>query len=494
MPRRPPRRIALLWPRGFDPSTTISLPLGYLKAGVDPGRHEVRIFDCALDKLDATSEELRRRLRAFDPDVVGVSSWSPMFPEATALLRAAREVVPEAATVLGGAHASAWPLRCLEHAEVDFVFAGEADLSFPCFLRELEREPPDWSCVAGLAWRQDGEVRANEPELPADLDRIAPPDMDAMRLADYQRLGYRWNSPPIPNAPLWVTRGCPYRCRFCAAPRLNGRRVRAHSIDYMRRWIAALYERGVRWFNIVDDNFTFDVGYAKDFCRAVLDMRLAGAGFGTPNGVRFQRGDPELWALMKRAGWTHLVVAPESGSLRTLERMGKDIDLSRLPSAVRDIRQAGLKCHAFFIVGYPGETPADLDETVRLIRRCRFDFVFLANFQPLPGTPVYEELVASGEIRDGLLPFAFSDGVRSYTPPGLRDYNFSRLVLRTHMGMLAGNPRNVPHHLGVALRMYRPAFVLRKLLRTGWTMLRPEEQRVEARVEQRGDDERQGQT
>ena len=105
-----------------------------------------------------------------------------------------------------------------------------------------------------------------------------------LSLDDYNRQGYRWNSPPIGNAPLWATRGCPYRCQYCAAPDLNGRPVRMHSVDYMMRWVRTLYDQGTRWFNIIDDNFTYHVQYAKDFCRALIEMDLPDVGFGTPNG------------------------------------------------------------------------------------------------------------------------------------------------------------------------------------------------------------------
>ncbi|MEE2828000.1 MAG: radical SAM protein, partial [Myxococcota bacterium] len=238
-----------------------------------------------------------------------------------------------------------------------------------------------------------------------------------------------------------------------------------------------LYDLGVRWFNIIDDNFTYDVPWAKDFCRAVIELNLPGVGFGTPNGIRMQRGDPELWSLMKRAGWEHLIVAPESGSTHTLERMKKDLELGVVAPIVREIQEAGLKCQAFFIVGYPGETETDLQESFALIRECRFNFVFLANFQPLPGTPIYDELVASGEIEDGLIPYNFSDAVRVYTPAELSDFNFSRFILKTHLMMAVSNPSNLPYQLSILHRLYKPGFVARKLLRTAWTSLRPGGQR-----------------
>ena len=68
-----------------------------------------------------------------------------------------------------------------------------------------------------------------------------------------------------------------------------------------------------------------------EFCRAVISLGLPDAGFGTPNGIRMSRGDPELWELMKKAGWRHLIIAPESGSQHTLQLMKKDLQLGIVP-------------------------------------------------------------------------------------------------------------------------------------------------------------------
>ena len=323
----------------------------------------------------------------------------------------------------------------------------------------------------------DDGYEYNEPDLSQDLDSIKIPDYEAIQLERYVKVGYRWNSPPTGNAPIWVTRGCPYRCQYCAAPDLNGRPVRTHSIEYMMDWIKYLYDtRKVRWFNIIDDNFTYHVKYAKEFCRAVIDLNLKGVGFGTPNGVRMERGDPELWQLMKQAGWKTLMVAPESGSAHTLELMKKDLAVGLVPKAVQDIRNAGLKVQGFFILGYPGERIEDLEESVKLIMDCKFNFVFLNSFQPLPGTPVYDGLVEKGEIPDGLLPNSYSDGKKAYIAKELEDFNFSKFILMTHLKMMWNDPANIPYHLSLMFKLFSPKLVVKKVAMIFWNMCFPKQQ------------------
>ena len=455
------KRVALIWPKGFDPHIVMPLALGYLKSNLDPKKYEVQLIDNAVRNLSYSSEEFYNELKAFNPHVVGVSAWSPTFQETLDIVRLAKSINPNVVTGGGGAHISSYSHKVMAHSEFDFVFRGEADLSFGVFLDQLFAETPKWSEVLGLTFRNaDGTLVNNDPERAQDLDKIKFPDYGAMDLEGYHEAGYRWNTRIKKNAPLWVTRGCPYRCTFCAAPELNGKPVRTHSIDYMIDWVKYLYyERGIRWLNIVDDNFTYDKKFAKSFCRAMIDLNLKDLRFGTPNGIRMARGDVELWGLMKRAGWQTIIVAPESGSEDTLATMKKDLKLSIVPRVVNELREAGLKVQAFFILGYPGETMDDIKKTADFIKQCKFNFVFMNNFQPLPGTPVYKELVKEGKIEDGLMPINYSDGIRVYTPDGLENFNFAKFVLKTYLSMMVRDPLNIPY----MVTLFNPMLLATKL-------------------------------
>lgn len=459
-------RVALIWPHGFDRSNVIPLSLGYLKSNIDDSRHEVRLFDCTLMNWKSDSPEFVRRIKEFNPSVVGISNWSPTYHEAIRIFRLIKSIDKNIVTVIGGPHATSYADKTMENAEVDYLFIGESELSFPVFLEEIEKEKPDFSKVLGLCYRSPtmGVVK-NEQCLEENLDIIKIPDYDFINLPAYIKNGYRYGAGYRQNAPVWVTRGCPYRCGYCSAPFQNGKPVRAHSIEYMMQWIKFLYhEKGIRKINIVDDNFTFHTKYAKAFCRAVIDLNLADLYFGTPNGIRQERTDFELFQLMKRAGWEYVIIAPESGSPKVLERMHKDLDLATIPPKVKEIKEAGLKVYGFFILGYPGETLKDLAETEKFILDCKFDYAVLSHFQPLPGTPIYDELVDSGEIEDGLLPKPYETGERMYTPVALKNFNFPVFILKVHLKLLCDNPMNIFYHL----RINHP----KKLLRIGGRMLK----------------------
>lgn len=439
-------KILFIWPRGFDTRYVMPLAFGYLISNLDHNKHEIKIIDCSLRKLDSDTPALRKEISGFNPGLVGVSCWSTTYPEAVKILKIVKTVNEDVITVMGGVHATTYPDRTMEHPEIDFLFRGEADLSFPVFLDKLLKENPNYEDVRGLTYRSNGSLIKNPPERRDNIDEIEWADYDAIDLEGYIDSGYRLHTTIQRNAPVWVTRGCPYRCTFCTAPLQNGKRVRTHSVEYMIRLVKHLYhEKNIRQISIIDDNFTFHTEYAKAFCRAIIALKLKDLRFSTPNGIRVQRTDKELLHLMREAGWKSLIIAPESGSKKVLKKMRKDLDPDIVPEKVKDIREAGLKCSGFFIIGYPDETLEDIEATVNLIKKCRFNFFFLNNFQPLPGTPLYDELVKKGEIEDGLMPRNYSDGVRAYTPEALRSVNFPKLVLKLYLSLAVHDPLNIPY-------------------------------------------------
>ncbi len=442
--------IAMVWPKGFEFDQVMPLPLGYLKSNIDNERYDAKIFDCVLRDEDSKSVQLRSDLKEFNPDIVCVSCYSHTYEEALRILRLAKSINPRITTVIGGVHVTAYPDKTMENDTVDFLFRGEAELSFSVFLEELCKEKPDWSRVKGLTYREDSEGYVqNDMDGENCLDKIKIPDYEAIDLDAYISKGYRLNSPKDKrNAPVWFTRGCPYRCQYCSAPMLNGKKVRVHTVEYMVEWVKYLYYRkNIRWISILDDNFTFHVKYAKEFCRAMIDLDLKDLCFGTPNGIRMERGDSELWSLMRQAGWRSVVIAPESGSEHTLGLMKKDLDLEALPRIVKDIRSSGLKVHAFFIVGYPGETLDDINQTAEIIRKIKFNWVGIHAFQPLPGTPIFDDLVKASELSDKFLPRNVLNGKIVYKAKELRDFNLAKFSLKVYSRMMLADPSNIPYIL-----------------------------------------------
>ena len=440
-------RVALIHPHGCEMNTFLPLSLAYLKACLDDSEFDVKIIDCTLQKIRYDSIELSSQLTKFNPQIVALSTLSHTYQEGLDLLKRSKKLLPSVVTIIGGAHATTYFKETMKNPEIDFLFRGEGEESFPLFIKKIIKGE-DVSKISGLVYRgPQGLLQHNGVAIIEDLDSVSLPDYESINLDEYYRRGYRYNTKESHNAPIWLTRGCPYRCQYCAAPQLNGKPIRKQSPNYVINWIRYLYhKKDVRWINIIDDNFTFDVKYAKEVCRDIIDLGLKDLKFGTPNGIRMQRGDPELWKLMKKAGWTNLVVAPESGSLKVLQRMKKDLNLEIVPGIVDDMRKAKIGVKAFFIVGYPGETKDDLMATRRFILNCDFDNVLFNMYRPIPGTPIYNEQVAAGDISSHFLP-TYNEVKSNYMTPTLKGVNVKLFVAITFLLFFLRKPRRIFYFL-----------------------------------------------
>src|SRR5690349_20485586 len=119
---------------------------------------------------------------------------------------------------------------------------------------------------------------------------------------------------------------------------------------------------------MVDDNFTLELAYAKDMCRALIDARI-NCSWATPNGIRLDRLDEELLELMKAAGFYSISVGIESGSDRIRLKIKKGSTIQKIRRDLEMVKKAGgIDVTGFFMLGFPGEHTEDIDKTLKFSR------------------------------------------------------------------------------------------------------------------------------
>ena len=440
-------RVLLIWPRAFELTQTFPLAYAQLAACVDRQRDELRLLDCNLEGIHADSPRFEQELRAFAPDVVGFSCWAFGVSEVTRGVRVVKRTLCGATTVVGGVHMTLCPEVFESVREIDFVFRGDATRAFPRFLDLLAAGEAGWDGLAGLGWRDAaGEVTLNDVEHVRDLDTLPVPDYGFAGLERYHAIGYGFLTTAARSAPVFATRGCSYRCEYCCAPAHSGSVYRHYSIGYFTDLVSRLYrEFGVDFINLMDDNLTEDLDWAKELCRALaaLDLPIT---YRAGRGIRIDRTDPELFRLMKAAGFDSVTLPIESGSDRILARMDKQITAQPVLETARQVRAAGLKVYAFLMYGYPDETEADVRLSLSLMRAVKPDYFLLFRFNPLPGTKVYERLRAAGEIPElafASIPYNFTRGNSTYAPPTLQGFDFRGLLIREYLRMFLTRPITV---------------------------------------------------
>ncbi|MBK7977168.1 MAG: B12-binding domain-containing radical SAM protein [Deltaproteobacteria bacterium] len=374
------------------------LGLGYLATALARGGHEARIVDLTRARGDLGT--WRRELEAFRPELIGLTAFTSDLPTLEPMCAEARRSAPGAPTILGGPHASADPRATLrEVPSLDLAFRGEGEAAIVAIADELAAGgTPDPSRIAGLAVREGSDVRASDPRFPEDLDALGFPDWDALDPLGYQRFPPTLFVRQRPFAPLVVTRGCPYRCTFCAGFTVTGRTMRSRSVEHVMSEIELLHRRfGIREIHIEDDNFTWDREFVIRFSRALAASRL-GISWTMPNGVRLETLEREMLREMRAGGCYALIVGIESGSPRILKRMRKALTLPLIEEKVRLARAEGFPVHGFFMLGYPDETAEDVQATLDLALKLDLTGANFHSFRPLPGTVTGEALRDEGLI------------------------------------------------------------------------------------------------
>ncbi len=388
--------VLLIWPfqKGWEIKELFPLGLGYLAANIDKDKYNLKILDCVLDNMHPFTAEFRDVVQAFNPDVIGISFWSKNAGMVRLTSSLLRNIAPKAKIVFGGPHVTVQGKYELNQGHCDYIIECEAEYSFPRLLDSIKYN----SDIVSIPYYEN------------NLDLLGKVDYGVLRLPEYHASGYKYCGntilhPELKSALIIATRGCPYSCRFCSAPLISGRKIRTHSPAYIAKTIKNLYENFyVRIIAFGDDNITLNTNYASSVFEAIIDLKLKDLVLSIPNGIRMTNTTPELQKIMKQAGVEELTISPESGSQRVLELMDKILNLWVVSPFVSQCHNAGLKVRANFIVGYPGETIDDLLMTEQFIKENEFDQIGVSFFQPLPGTPIYNDLIDRGEITQFFIP------------------------------------------------------------------------------------------
>lgn len=273
----------------------------------------------------------------------------------------------------------------------DYVLLGEAEWTLlelvRSLLQESEKEPEHIPGVAFLRRATDQVFRASSRPLLRDLDTLPLPARD---LIDWEPYRKAWRSRHgLFSANLVASRGCPYRCNWCARP-IYGEsfHVRtagsvADEMKYLRESVGADH----LWF--ADDVFGLNRHWVTELADAI-EQRGTAVAFKIQSRVNLITD--ETARALRRAGCTEVWMGVESGSQKVLDAMEKGTSVEQIPPAREHLRRHGIRACFFLQLGYPGETWDDLQETIELVRRTRPDDIGVSVSYPLPRTKFYERV------------------------------------------------------------------------------------------------------
>lgn len=419
------------------------LGLGYIAAFLE--KHGFRVDLVVEDGHQDVFQDVQKLLSTRSYGLVGISSMTSAYPAAVDLARIVRQAEPRIPIVIGGAHASVLPEYILKtQLEFDFVCTGEGEDVMLDLAGAVEKGAVnDFSRIEGLAWRNhDGQIVMNRPrELRTSLDELPLP---ARHLVEFERFSLHSHvgTALMRSATMITSRGCPFRCIFCAAHLVHGRKYRFHSDDYVISEIRSLIgEQRIKYVFFEDDTFTAVPSRMKRLCERFVKERLDFA-FGCFS--RVDVFDRQMAETLQRAGCRLVVFGVESGVPEILKKMHKGTDLSKAESAIRFCREYGIDAYASFVVGFPFETKEDIRKTIDFGLALNPNVITFNPFVPYPGTPLFDQSRHMPQQVEGWTRFLTTQEPPFDMVAGLSAKELRALVSRAHLRFYL-QPKNVWH-------------------------------------------------
>jgi len=394
-------------PKFLDEARGHNPPLGllYLAAMLEErSDHSVCVIDAQAEEL--SYDTLAEHVAGEAPDLVGITAMTFTLLDVVRTVGVVRQTAPEARVVLGGPHVHLYPRECVALPGVNFAIMGEGEHSIVALADRLN-EPERWGEVPGLAYRPDrrgqmadgrlkseignrkSEIVVNEaPGFIEDLDSLPFPARDLVPFRRYSSVLARRQ----PITTMFTSRGCPYRCTFCDRPHL-GKKFRAHSPRYVVDEMQSCVEMGIQEFLIYDDTFTIRRQRVLDIC---AEVQRRGLDIGWDIRARVDTVDEEMLAALRAAGCERIHYGVEAGDDHFMQVLNKGITVEEVRKAFRLTKQAGISTLAYFMIGIPGQTEADVRQTFRLARQLDPDVVHITILTPFPGTEIYRQALEQG--------------------------------------------------------------------------------------------------
>ncbi|MBK8556968.1 MAG: B12-binding domain-containing radical SAM protein [Lewinellaceae bacterium] len=273
----------------------------------------------------------------------------------------------------------------------DFVLLGEGETTLKELIAVLESGESPSEQLSGIAWMPTGfdkAVRHAARPVLQDLDSLPDPAWDLVDMMAYRDIWLQSHGEWTLN--LATTRGCPYKCNWCAKP-IYGNRYNTRSPQRVATEIEMLIrEYGVHHFWMADDIFGLKPRWVQDFRDIVRSKKLQ-FGYKIQSRVDLLLKEDTIDALAA-SGLKEVWVGAESGSQKILDAMDKGTKLEEIRVSTQLLQEKGIRVCFFLQFGYLGETREEVEATIRMVETLLPDDIGISVSYPLPGTKFFESV------------------------------------------------------------------------------------------------------
>jgi radical SAM superfamily enzyme YgiQ (UPF0313 family) len=275
------------------------------------------------------------------------------------------------------------------NAGADYVLLGEAEMTLLELVNALTNGETNIEHIPGLAFiKNKALIKTPRRTVLKDLDALPLPAWDLVDIAPYRNMWLK--SSGYFSLNMATTRGCPFKCNWCAKP-IYGNRYNSRSPENVVKELQLLKEKFAFdhiWF--CDDIFGLKPGWVQTFADCLEKAQLQ---------FKFKmQGRADLLLQenyihhLARAGCHNIWMGAESGSQKILDAMDKGTTVEQIYQATTLLKKHGIHPSFFIQFGYPGETKEDIAKTIRMIKDLLPYEMGISVSYPLPGTVFYERV------------------------------------------------------------------------------------------------------
>lgn len=357
----------------------LPMGLGYVAEALRQAKIQYLVMDMGFGYKQSF---LFKGISNFEPHIIGVSMMSSKYKYHYKLIKALKEAFPGIPIVVGGSHVATFKKRVLfECSGIDYGLVGEGEEAIVelCKSRDLTQ-------VKGLLYRSNSDVLyTGDRERRLDLDIIPFPTYEGFEVEKYDNVGMH----------LFSSRGCPYGCIYCPIKSVIGNqwvsRSSGNVVDEIEYW----YNRGYRIFDFRDDAFNIDRKRVFEICDEIERRNMA-IELNASYGLRADRADRDLLNKMREAGFKRIAFGVEAGNNKILSNIKKGETVEEIEMAIKNACELNYEVVLFFIIGSPGETEKDIEDSFCLLNKYPVTEAFFYNLTPFPDTELYDWVEKNG--------------------------------------------------------------------------------------------------
>ncbi|MBN2368725.1 cobalamin-dependent protein [Candidatus Woesearchaeota archaeon] len=396
-------KIMLINPNSKKPDSIEELPMitppinmMYVAQILENNSYKAKITDAFAEGI--SSDEILKRIKKNSPDMIGFPLYSSDLSYMHRLTSSIKNQDENVKIFFAGHHASALNKEVMtQFPDIDFIIRGEGEYPTLNLVEALEKKSP-LEKVNGVSFREGKKIRHTPEEKPVkDLDRIPIP---SRKLIDpklyYSKLSKR-NKVDV----LITSRGCPYRCTFCAKLNQSFRSYRTRSINSVIDELNLIRETGTDGVEIYDEIFTMKKQRALDIMRSIRREKM---DFEFRIRTRVTHIDKEILTSLRKAGCSTISYGVESGSQRVLDAIKKDISPRLVEKAFEKTERHGMNVLGFFMIGNKADTPETIRQTISFAKKLNPLFATFGVLHPYPGTVDYLEAKKNNTLQGEYAP------------------------------------------------------------------------------------------